>query len=364
MKKNKLFIFFILFIITVILPIGYLYTYKNKNLEKRRIKKIFFFLKDNLFKEREVYFNEEVFSSKFKIITTVVPILQDAAEAAVKECILRNKDTFGSIVVLSPNEGFNNLIAWATSQGMDIKEKFPAASLFKIATTVALLEKEITKSSLIKPREEIGEKELKVAFAKSINSRFQAWGKRLDNLREWGRKLGFSVDVVREGKEKEELAAGLNYSYISPLDAAKLACLIIEGGRSLPFNTISKIKWKNKEWEIKDFIKPEAKQIIPSNLANKLFPLLEATVKKPYGTAYSPLKKHTSRFYYLGGKTGSIWDEEGRYFSWFLSLYSIDGKRWYGASFFTSLPRNIWGYKATQLASNFFSLLLKRLEKF
>jgi membrane peptidoglycan carboxypeptidase len=361
MKKNNLFIFFILFIVTIILPSGYLYTYKN--LEKRRIKKIFFSLKDNLFKEREVYFNEEVFSSKFKIITTLVPILQDAAETAVKEGILRNKDTVGSIVVLSPNEGFNNLIAYATSEGMDIKVQFPAASLFKIATTVALLEKEITKSSLIKPREEIGEKELKVAFAKSINSRFQAWGKRLDNLREWGRKLGFRVDMVREEKEKGELAAGLNYSYISPLDAAKLACLIIEGGKSLPLNTISKIRWKNKEWEIKNFIKPEAKQIIPSNLANKLLPLLEATVKKPYGTAYSPLKKYTSRFYYLGGKTGSIWDEEGRYFSWFLALYSIDGKRWYGASFFTSLPRNIGGYKATQLASSFFSLLLKRLEK-
>jgi len=229
----------------------------------------------------------------------------------------------GRIIAMSCYEGskFNYNVC--------LNEKFPAASLFKIATAVASIE--ILK---LNPDDEIyysgriyserpyiwlssyseRKQSFKLAFGLSNNPAFGRLAILVGsyNLYIYGKKLFFDVLFPQNDFSLALMGAGFVNSKIRPIDALKLMTAISNKGLVKSITIIDSIS---------NFYYYRTKiegRIFEEETFHKLKDLFKETINN--GTARAFL-----RGYDVGGKTGSLYDRiHDGYIKWFVGFFPAD----------------------------------------
>lgn len=281
---------------------------------------------------------------------TLEPALQRAAERLLSLAHPRR----GAIVALDPRKG--RLLAWVGMQDgrraprLPAEALAPAASVFKIVTTTALLEKYVPASKtvcaqggsswiraehLTRPRN--GRAlcgPFREALGRSRNGVFAQLATRYlhrADLESTAFRLGFGADVpsdvmapfgtlaVPEGELPfARAAAGFQGSRLSPLGAAHLATTVATLGRVLRLDLID---------HVGDYHVPSRAEVVgramQEGTARELVKMLEVTVHSGTSRAVFTGPEGAS---YLGdirvaGKTGTLSDaDEEAVTSWFIGF--------------------------------------------
>lgn len=258
------------------------------------------------------------------------------------------KPDYGSVVVMNAETGqvlaiasYNRREAEATS--LAYRNTFPAASIFKIITATAALDKyhldpetvilfnganhTLYKKNVMsdKVTRWTREMSLREAFAKSVNTVFGRIAlEKLQphDLKEYANKFGFNQEIhsdlpidvgfteIPQDKSFEltEIASGYNrITTLSPLHGAMIgAAVAAEGKMPIPY-IVQNLKDKNGKTVFESQPMKAAISMAPES-ALKLKELMEATITE--GTSrksFKPLVKNKKfRELSVGGKTGSL----------------------------------------------------------
>ena len=298
-------------------------------------------------------------------------------DPALQQSAGRLLDTYrpplAQLVALDPATG--RILAWAresaedpASQGLD-GDAFPAASVFKLVTASALLERGVT------PEEEVcyhgGKHRLKEkllqdddlrdhrcvslaeAIARSANVAIAKLADRdLDPvwLRTWADRLLFnhplptllplpvSTALVPEDRfEFAQTAAGFGDVKLTPLHGAALAGAIGNDGVLVPPRLVDR-----------EGAPDAAERLLPKDMARELAEMMSLTVRE--GTAHKAFRSRAARALDAAGKTGSIATHEPyRDFSWFVGFAPALAPRIAVAAVVVNGQR--WRVHASQLAS-------------
>ena len=267
------------------------------------------------------------------------------------------------IVALDPADG--RILAMAGFDKSDpsnnpcVNGSFPAASIFKIVTAAAAIEKcnlqpdsilqyngrkhTLYKSQLKKQTTKYTNRiSLKDSFAQSINPIFGKLGTNYlgkEALKSYAEAFGFNreidfelsmpashFEISDEPYQWAEIASGFNrQTRISPLHGALIAATILNRGKLVKPTIVDRIT-DEKGQELYHNQAQAINQAITPETSNAVSELMKATVKS--GTARREFRKHRrdkvlSKLE-IGGKTGSINNEnnEAR-FDWFVG-YAVD----------------------------------------
>jgi cell division protein FtsI/penicillin-binding protein 2 len=267
------------------------------------------------------------------------------------------------IVALDPTDG--RILAMAGFDKSDpsnnpcVDGSFPAASIFKIVTAAAAIEKcnlqpdsilqyngrkhTLYKSQLkTKTTKYTNRISLKDSFAQSVNPIFGKLGANYlgkEALKSYAEAFGFNrkidfelsmpvshFEISDEPYQWAEIASGFNrQTRISPLHGALIVATILNRGKLIKPTIVDRITDENgRELYHRQ---PEAiNQVITPKTSNAVYELMKATVKS--GTAKREFRKHRRDKVLakleIGGKTGSINNQnnEAR-FDWFVG-YAVD----------------------------------------
>jgi cell division protein FtsI/penicillin-binding protein 2 len=265
-----------------------------------------------------------------------------------------------ALVVMDPLDGEILALAGYRGDGQSgnaaLAETFPAASLFKIVTAAAALEKTdyeaesplaydggkhtLRKGNVDKaPEEGRWRTTLKEGFAESNNGVFGkigAYGLKPGELAEYARRFYFNrpfefelpvaASFFEESPESEpfrlaELASGYNReTKIGPLHGAMLAAAVVGGG-ALAEPTLAREVFdldNNVYYESK----PKAlARVVSEDTAKQLSELMEAAVTNGTGRRhFADAGEHPLLSgLVIGGKTGTMNDEEGARVEWFVA---------------------------------------------
>lgn len=294
----------------------------------------------------------------FFVRTTVLPALQALSSHKVRSIranqaalVVMNPDT-GEVLALA---GYN---AEDPSSNTALAGSFPAASLFKIVTAAAALEKAemsadsklafdgrkhtLYKKSVAKaPDKGLTTVTLRESFADSINSVFGKIGVfslGQEELTEFANRFGFNHDINFEmpversnfsvDNQSEdfdfhlaELASGFNRTTkVSPLHGALLAASVVRGGSLIEPTFVREVFDQNNRIYYKaDPGEPHT--IISKTTADELSKLMRSAVedgtgRRTFGTASShPVLSQLI----IGGKSGTINNENGERVDWFVA---------------------------------------------
>jgi len=197
--------------------------------------------------------------------------LEPRLQAVAKEALARYQVGHGVMVALDPTTG--ELLAYAEhaegkpeTRHLPVQANGPAASIFKLVTTTALLESGLEPTSTIctrgglrkltlnhlraDPKRDTRCETLAEAFGNSTNAAFARWSdERLDasKLREvgsrflFGRRIPFvygvsvSAPIIPSGSRLgfARSAAGFSRTSLSPLHAALLVSAVANGGKMM-----------------------------------------------------------------------------------------------------------------------------------
>lgn len=288
--------------------------------------------------------------------TTVLPELQDLGDAWVKG----SRAQQAALVVLNPDNG--EVLTLAGHQaGVDtgnaaLLGSFPAASIFKIVTAAAAVEKgelsadsklaydggkyTLYKNNLSKePDQGRQTTTLEASFAQSINSVFGKLGAFTlgpEELAAYAGRFGFNHDIDFEmpveassfsvGDADEfhlaELASGFNRSTkVSPLHGAMMAATVVSGGNLYEPTMVREVF----DRENRIYYRAQASQpreIINQKTADELARLMRSAVAEGTGRRVlgSAAREHPvlSRLI-IGGKSGSINNDLGQRVDWFVA---------------------------------------------
>ncbi len=213
-----------------------------------------------------------------------------------------------------------------------LKEKFPSASLFKIATAIASIEiLSLNPDDIVhfsgKIYSEVAttwltsyptRKQLfKQAFASSNNPVFGRLSMLIgrENLYRYGKRLFFDVQYPIDDTSLALMGAGFTNSYIKPIDALKLIIAIANKGFVKSITLIDSIP---NFYYYRTRIEGK---IMNEKTFYKLKELFRETVIS--GTASKFLKN-----YDVGGKTGSLYDEiHHGHIEWFVGFFPVNKPR-------------------------------------
>ena len=290
----------------------------------------------------------------------VRPTVHPALQAQAIKWLKNSKALEAALVIVEPETGEVVTLAGYRADGEGVNSalagSFPAASLFKIVTAAAAVESAslsadsalaydggkhtLYKNSINKePTKGRNATTLKESFADSINSVFGKLGAVTLGPAELGAFAGrfgfnhnidfempvevssFSVADEDDPFHLAELASGFNRNTtISPLHGALIAAAVVSGG-NLPDPAIVK-----QVFDIDNHIYYEARasekhEIINPATAAELTSLMRLAVEK--GTArrtFADAARHPvlSRLI-IGGKSGSINNEQGDRVDWFVA---------------------------------------------
>ena len=257
------------------------------------------------------------------------------------------KPVGGALVALDPKTG--KVLSLAEfGEGQATKPLYPAASVFKIITGAALIEKGVSpddetcyhggrhalKGKLLEDRPRLDRRclSLAMALAKSANVVFAKMAvKHLDGdeLRKEAERFLFnrpffdqpvdpsSADIPDSGFEFAKSAAGFGEVKLSPMHAALIAAAVGNGGIALEPTLIEQEKPTG------------SMQLMNPDTANKLRDMMKLTVKQGTATAYfrDTRRRNTLGDIEVAGKTGSLSTHgKGPFkdYSWFVGFAPAD----------------------------------------
>lgn len=288
--------------------------------------------------------------------TTLIPELQALADKWLKS----SRAHQAALVIMNPDTGEVLTMAGYSADGQEsntaLTGSFPAASLFKIVTAAAAVEKAemsaasklaydggkhtLYKNNLAKePDKGRNSVTLEESFADSINTVFGKLGVFTlgpEELAEFAGRFGFNHDINFEmpvessnfdvGDESDdfrlaELASGFNReTKVSPLHGALMAASVVSGGglreptlvREV-FDRDNHIYYKPDSGQIREVISPATAEEL-SRLMRKA--VEEGTGRRTFGSAgaHPVLSKLI-----IGGKSGTINNEDGQRVDWFVA---------------------------------------------
>lgn len=328
---------------------------------------------------------------KVSIEYTLDPDLQKSADKLLKTykpdygAIVMMDATTGQILVLSSFQRKNE-----HGEHLALKGSFPAASIFKIVTATAALDKyNVTPQTAVRfnggnhtlyKKNVMSDKvnrwtraiSLKEAFARSINTVFgRLTLERLQpqDLEDYAVRFGFNTNIQSDlpfdpgvteiPKEKNfhlaELASGFNrVTRMSPIQGAMIAASVAEDGvMRIPYivenvkDSTGKILFQSEPITAGTTMSPMG--------AAKLQELMEATIRQ--GTSRksfrSLIKDKKFKELVIGGKTGSLTgdDPKGKV-DWFVG-YAMNEKRKIAIAALT-VNVDYWTVKSSYLAQNLF----------
>jgi len=292
-----------------------------------------------------------------EITLTIDPVLQDRAEK-----LLQNyKPPYGAIVMMDPQDG--RILAAAGSSKFGIKGQdligratFPAASLFKVITGAAGVEKGgLRGSSIIAfrggdhtlsqgnylPDVRLDRRRMSLADAmgKSCNAVFARLALnsiRPEQLKEYAERFGFNSNLRADFPVQTSLfdygvglydlartGAGFRGAKISPLHAAVVASTVANGGELLKPRLIDEVRNENGEI-IYGSSRTSLGRAVSLETARELNSMMRETTTT--GTARRHFKKSpTLSRVGVAGKTGTLKGDnpEGLY-HWFIGLAPMD----------------------------------------
>ena len=267
----------------------------------------------------------------------------------------RYKVPWGALVAVQPQTG--RLLALAGHSHVDgsgaefaLRSGFPAASLFKIVTAAAAVERKgLTGEQKIhyrggnytlnrwnyrpNPKRDRRSMTLADALGKSCNPAFARVALEnlsKDTLQSYAELFGFNSDLpflynVESSDYRNagsdfvfaRTAAGFGDVTISPLHAATLMATIANGGVMMQPTVVDRITSSDKEllYEVEPRVLRHA--VLPST-ARQLMQMMERTVD--IGTARSQFRRSTLRGVKIAGKTGTLSGKNPRgVYHWFVA---------------------------------------------
>ncbi len=326
-----------------------------------------------------------------KVEYTIDAELQKASEKLLNSY----KPDYGAIVMIDAETG--RILSLASFQkknssgeNLALKGTFPAASVFKIVTATAALDKygvtpdtqvafnggnhTLYKKNVMstKVNRWTRNMSLREAFARSINTVFgRLTLERLapQDLEDYAIRFGFNKNFQTDlpfdpgyteiPKEKNfhltEMASGFNkVTRMSPLQGAMIAASIVEDGVMRVPYIVEKVHGTNGETLFESEPVVAARTMTPKG-AEKLKELMEATVRQ--GTSRKSfrtlVKDRKLRDLIVGGKTGSLTGDNPKgKVDWFVG-YATDEKQKIAIAALT-VNVDYWTVKSAYLAQSMF----------
>lgn len=336
-----------------------------------------------LFKERIEDRFVSHFGKDIQVVYTMDPVLQERMEAL----FAKYRVPYGAFVAVSPKTG--KVLAMVEyseeekgSQHLALRATYPAASIFKLITAAAALEKKKVEPDTVirfsgglytltprnwvdNPRRDKNKITLADAMGKSCNVAFAKVALRWlnsDELLSYAERFGFNqpvdfefpVQISQAHLENNQAsiartAAGFGNVNLSPLHAAMIATTIANDGKMVAPRIIEKILLNERE--IYHFIPREIADCITPDTAIKLKSMMTKTVEN--GTSRHAFYTRRGKAYLkditVGGKTGSLEgdDPQGDY-SWFVGMAPLDNPEIAIAALVINRP--VWQIKAPFVA--------------
>ncbi len=307
--------------------------------------------------------------------------LDPELSSAVWRSLEHGRFQLAHVVVMDPRSGA--LLAYASTDPKRFPpdKTYPAASLVKVITAAATLDREpkaaheacrfvgspwrLTRDRLESPRS--GKKvDMRKALATSNNQCFARWavervgpGALIDAIDRFGMLTapapghpgGLALDPGEDAFVLGELGSGLDGLQITPLHAAQLAATLVEGQLVEP-------RWLAAAWAPSGESVPvpaggPSRRVLTPELAGQLRSwLVDTTVR---GTARRAFRTRSGRPVIAGipvsGKTGSLngSDPKGRY-EWFIGVAPAEDPKLVVATVAVQGAR--WWWSASQLAAD------------
>ncbi|MBN2526693.1 MAG: penicillin-binding protein [Deltaproteobacteria bacterium] len=277
--------------------------------------------------------------------------LFDKYEVPAGAAVLLNSKT-GRVLTFAQRYG-KSFAAENKNVALDVSP--PAASVFKLVTTSALLEQTdirlqsemcyhggggaLYMDNLIDSDQlDVACRSLQNALGFSINAVFAKWSDRLldrTTMRQYAERFGFGkpvpfdisvepsgIDIPQDRLEKARASAGFWHSHLSPLHGAVIAQSIAQDGAMLRPYIVDHVEDENGN-VIYESSPKYIGRTVEKETAEQLIEAMKITVEK--GTARSAFKDHRGNRIVPGvtvaGKTGTLHGEKPfRAYSWFVGL--------------------------------------------
>ena len=334
---------------------------------------------------------DDKYISKFgkdgQVTYTIDPVLQEK----MTELFQKFQVPYGAFVAINPKTG--RVLAMVEysegsttsphpAQHLALRATYPAASIFKLITGAAALEKGKADPETVinfsgafysltprnwkdNPRRDKNKITLADALAKSCNVAFAKvalrWLSSWD-LNHYAEKFGFNkpldfelpVQTSRIHAENTEssiakTAAGFGDVTLSPLHGVMIASAIANNGKMMAPRIIDRVSVNGRD--IYNFKSKELYQSISNETAEKLKYMMTKTIEK--GTSRHAFHTSNGESYLkditVGGKTGSLdGDNPKGEYSWFVGMAPIDNPEIAVAALIINKP--VWKIKAPYIA--------------
>jgi peptidoglycan glycosyltransferase len=325
---------------------------------------------------------------------TLDPVIQRMVRAEMRNYRIPES----GVVMMEVKTG--KVIAYASyvNQGeafdVNARAEAPAASVFKVVTGAALVEKASLNSeteqcyhggkSRILPDELVDDPRrdkwcatLGIAMGRSINVVFGRLAQKHltpEDLTAVSGAFGFGapvpfavanqapkIELPEEPVEFARAAAGFWHTTLSPLAGASLAQTVANGGVALEPRIVSSIL-ENREVLWKDDAPPRVlRRAIKPETAAQLTRMMKQTVSN--GSAYKSFHDEKGKPYLadvtVAGKTGTLTDEKlNRFYTWFVGYAPADNPEVAVSALVVNTPT--WHIKGPQLARAALSAYFER----
>lgn len=317
-----------------------------------------------------------------EVVLTLLPSLQEQLRALLNQYEV----PAAGVVVMDPATG--KILAYVNhrlkAQGPDmvIAASAPAASIFKIVTAAALLDKGVLPSTRVcygggfqklttsdlqdDPRRDTACATLADAMGQSINTVFAKLAlHHLDvaSLKQYASAFGFghrlpfdiptepsALDIPDDELEFARTSAGFWHSYLSPLHGALVAATIANGGKMPRAYMVESVRYPCGELKVTRDMKP-FRSVLSASTANALADMMQRTVSK--GTSFKAFHDPKGNPFLPGmaiaGKTGSLSSlDPYRAYSWWVGFAPAEAPRYVVSALLINSAQ--WRIKASFVA--------------
>jgi peptidoglycan glycosyltransferase len=315
---------------------------------------------------------------------TLDPVVQRAARAQMQRYRIPEAGTVLMDVKTGRLLAYASYVAEGEPFDVNVRAGAPAASVFKVVTGAALVEKAgVTaeteqcyhggKSRILpdelqdNPRRDRWCATVAIAMGRSLNVVFGRLAQKHltpEDVTAMGGALGFGapvpfvvaneapkIQIPQEPIEFARASAGFWSTTLSPLAAVVLAQTIANGGAALEPRIVAAV-YQGKESVWRDEREPRVlRQAIKGSTANELKQMMSQTVSN--GSAFKSFHDERGTSYLPGievaGKTGTLSDHEAnRHYTWFIGFAPADKPEVAISTLIVNTPT--WQIKAAQLA--------------